>query len=124
MAHKYFYDTGEEKLGPVTGNELVQLRAAGQIDNKTWVRREDSETWRPLGSVDLREEEYEEANPSLWKLLTRHMPVSRLILLVAVLVPRLVEGAPTHDCRMVKVAVNFFEPLGNKAVNGNGIRVI
>lgn len=85
MAHKYFYDTGEEKLGPVTGNELVQLRAAGQIDNKTWVRREDSETWRPLGSVDLREEEYEEANPSLWKLLTRHLPLSRIILLVAVL---------------------------------------
>ncbi len=86
MAHKYFYDTGEEKLGPVTGNELVQLRAAGQIDNKTWVCREDSETWRPLGSVDLREEEYEEANPSLWKLLTRHLPLSRIILLVAVLV--------------------------------------
>ena len=86
MARKFYYDTGSEKIGPVTGNELVRLRAAGQLDDNTWVRREDSETWRPLGSVDLREEEYEEANPSLWKLLTRHMPLSRLILLVAVLV--------------------------------------
>lgn len=86
MAHKYYYDTGEEKIGPVTGNELVQLRAAGQIDSKTWVRREDSETWRPLSSVNLRQEEEEEANPSLWRLLTRNMPVSRIILMVSVLV--------------------------------------
>ena len=86
MAHKYYYDTGEEKIGPVTGNELVQLRAAGTIDNKTWVRREDSETWRPLSSVNLRQEEEEEANPSLWRLLTRNMPASRIILMVSVLV--------------------------------------
>ena len=86
MAHKYYYDTGEEKIGPVTGNELVQLRAAGTIDNKTWVRREDSETWRPLSSVNLRQEEEEEANPSLWRLLTRNMPASRIILMISVLV--------------------------------------
>lgn len=86
MARKYFYDTGEEKVGPVSGNELVQLRAAGQIDNKTWVRRDDSETWRPLGAVNLRAEEEEEANPSLWRLLTRHMPVSQIILIVSVIV--------------------------------------
>ncbi|MBR3925757.1 MAG: DUF4339 domain-containing protein [Akkermansia sp.] len=86
MARKYFYDTGEEKIGPVTGNDLVQLRASGQIDNKTWVRRDDSETWRPLGAVNLREEEEEEANPSLWRLLTRHMSVSQIILIVSVIV--------------------------------------
>lgn len=86
MARKYYYDTGEEKIGPVTGNELVQLRASGQIDNKTWVRREDSSTWRPLGSTDLREEEAEEANPSLWKLLTRSMSTGNLVLLGAVAV--------------------------------------
>ena len=86
MARKYFYDTGEEKIGPVSGNELVQLRAAGQIDNKTWVRREDSSTWRPLGSTDLREEEAEEANPSLWKLLTRNISTGNLVLLGAVAV--------------------------------------
>ncbi|MDO5473215.1 MAG: DUF4339 domain-containing protein [Akkermansia sp.] len=86
MARKYYYDTGEEKIGPVTGNELVQLRAAGQIDNSTWVRREDSSTWRPLGSTDLREEEQEEANPSLWKLLTRNLSTGNIILLISVVV--------------------------------------
>lgn len=86
MARKYYYDTGEEKIGPVTGNELVQLRAAGRIDNKTWVRREDSSTWRPLGSTDLREEEEEEANPSLWKLLTRNVSTGQLVLFGAVAV--------------------------------------
>ena len=64
MARKFFYDTGEQKVGPVTGDRLVQLRAAGEIDDSTWVRRADSSTWRPLGSVNLREEEEREANPS------------------------------------------------------------
>ncbi|MBQ2380695.1 MAG: DUF4339 domain-containing protein [Akkermansia sp.] len=86
MARKFYYDTGKEKIGPVSGNELVQLRAAGEIDNKTWVRREDSSTWRPLGSTDLREEEEEEANPSLWKLLFRNASVGQVVLFVAVAV--------------------------------------
>lgn len=86
MGRKYYYDTGEEKIGPVTGNELVQLRAAGQINNNTWVRREDSSTWRPLGSTDLREAEEEEANPSLWKLLTRNLSTGNLIMMGAVAV--------------------------------------
>ena len=31
MARKFYYDNGSEKIGPVTGNELVRLRAAGQL---------------------------------------------------------------------------------------------
>lgn len=87
MARRFYYDTGTEKVGPVTGNELVRLRAAGQIADDTWVRREDSGTWRPLSSVNLREEEQEEANPGLWTVLKRSgllMPL--LMLAVGVIV--------------------------------------
>ena len=86
MARKFFYDTGEQKVGPVTGNQLVQLRAAGEINDQTWVRRADSATWRPLGSVNLREEEEQEANPSLWRLLMRSMSWQSLLLLIAVVI--------------------------------------
>lgn len=86
MARKFYYDDGEQKIGPVTGNDLVQLRATGQISPDTWVRREDSATWRPLSSVDLRAEEEEEAHPSLWRLLRRSMTWQSLLLLIALLV--------------------------------------
>lgn len=86
MARKFFYDNGEQKIGPVTGNDLVQLRAAGQISDDTWVRREDSSTWRPLAQIDLRREEEEEANPSLWRLLRRSMSWQSLLLLIALFI--------------------------------------
>ncbi len=85
MARKYYYDTGEEKVGPVRGEELLRLRATGELADDTWVRAEDSSTWRPLSSVNLRREEEEAANPSLWKLLLRHVPLSSLILTLAFL---------------------------------------
>lgn len=83
MARKYYYDTGEQKLGPVSGTELVQLRASGDINDNTWVRRADSSTWRPLSSIDLREEEEQEANPSLWRLILRSLSWQTILLLVA-----------------------------------------
>lgn len=86
MARKFYYDTGSEKVGPVTGNELVRLRAAGQLDDNTWVRREDSGTWRPLHSVNLREEEEEEANPGLLKTLWRSGMLVPLLLVALGLV--------------------------------------
>ncbi len=86
MARKYYYDTGEEKVGPVSGDDLLRLRATGELADDTWVRAADSSTWRPLASVDLREEEAEAANPSLWKLLLRHVSLPSLILAVAVLI--------------------------------------
>lgn len=86
MARKFFYDTGEQKVGPVTGNRLVQLRAAGEIQDDTWVRRADSGTWRPLSSVDLRREEQQEANPGLWRLLMRNFSWQSLLLFAAVVI--------------------------------------
>ncbi|MBQ2813743.1 MAG: DUF4339 domain-containing protein [Akkermansia sp.] len=86
MARKFYYDTGEEKVGPVTGQELVRLRAAGKLLDDTWVRREDSATWRPLHSVNLREEEEEEANPGLFKVLWRSGLLLPLLLVAVGLV--------------------------------------
>ncbi len=90
MARKYFYDDGENKVGPVSGEDLLRLRAAGTLADNTWVRAEKSSTWRPLASVDLREEEEEAANPSFWKILRRHMPLRTIIMLVALLIVFLV----------------------------------
>ncbi len=92
MARKYFYDDGENKVGPVTGADLLRLRATGVVTDDTWVRSEKSATWRPFASVDLREEEREVANPSLWKILLRHMPLRTLIMLAALLLVLLVAG--------------------------------
>ncbi len=92
MARKYYYDDGENKVGPVSGEDLLRLRASGSLSDDTWVRSEKSATWRPLASVDLREEEAEARNPSFWKILRRHMPLRSIILLVAVLVVFVVAG--------------------------------
>ena len=71
MARRFYYDTGAEKVGPVTGADLVRLRASGEISNDTWVRRADNNTWRPLHTVNLSEEEEEERNPGLFTVLRR-----------------------------------------------------
>lgn len=84
MARQFYYDTGKEKVGPVSGNDLVRLRDQGAVSPATWVRRADSETWRPLSSVNLKEEEEEEHNPSLWRVLTRNLGIGRLLMIIAV----------------------------------------
>ena len=71
MARKFYYDTGTEKVGPVSGNDLVRLRASGEITDETWVRRADNNTWRPLHTVNLSEEEEEERNPGMFTVLKR-----------------------------------------------------
>ncbi len=84
MARRFYYDTGEEKIGPISGEELLRLRASGEIANDTWVRSENSQTWRPMHSVNLREEEEELRNPSLIKLLLKHASWSTIIMAVAI----------------------------------------
>ena len=84
MARQFYYDTGKEKIGPVTGYDLLRLRTEGSIEDSTWVRRADSLTWRHFSEVDLRKEEEEEANPSLWRLLMRHTSWRGVLLFVAV----------------------------------------
>lgn len=82
MARKFYYDDGNEKHGPVSGDELVRLREEGSISNDTWVRREDNGTWRPLGTVDLHAEEEEARNPSILGLLRRNGLLGPAILFV------------------------------------------
>ena len=85
MARKFIYDTGEEKLGPVTGRELLRLRAEGEIDDNTWVRPANSRTWRPLRHTDLREEKDKESKRGawggLWRVLFRHMSFKTMLVL-------------------------------------------
>ncbi len=86
MARTYYYDTGERKVGPVSGEDLLRMRATGELSGDTWVRVSTSSTWRPLAAVDLREEEEEARNPSLWKILTRNLSLRSILLLAALFV--------------------------------------
>ncbi len=86
MARKFYYDNGTEKVGPVTGAELLRLRASGEINNETWVRRADNNTWRPLHSVNLSEEEEEERNPSLFTILKRSGLIGPVLIVLLALV--------------------------------------
>ena len=87
MARKFYYDTGTEKVGPVSGNDLVRLRASGEITDETWVRRADKNTWRPLHTVNLSEEEEEERNPGLFTVLKRSgMLVPALLMAVGLVI--------------------------------------
>ncbi len=86
MARKFYYDTGSEKVGPVTGADLVRLRASGEISNETWVRRADSSTWRPLHTVNLSEEEEEERNPGFFTILRRSGLLGPVLIFILMLV--------------------------------------
>ncbi len=90
MSRKFYYDTGKEKGGPVSGFDLLKLRRQGVINDATWVKEGKSSTWRQLAAVDLSKEEDEVANPSLLHLLTHHFSLSTIIILVAVLAVLLV----------------------------------
>lgn len=86
MARQFYYDTGSEKIGPVSGTELVRLRSIGEINDDTWVRRADNNTWRPLHTVNLREEEEEERNPGFFTLLRRSGLLGPVLILLLGLV--------------------------------------
>ncbi len=84
MARKFYYDTGEKKVGPVSGTDLLRLLREGEVDAKTWVRRDGASTWRQLSSVDLREEEEAERNPGLWRVLRSLLPLRTLLVVLLV----------------------------------------
>lgn len=82
MARKFYYDADGEKLGPVTGQELIYLRAEGEISDNTWVRPEDSQTWRPYAATDLREERKKQSGAGgLWRQLFRNLsPTTKIVM--------------------------------------------
>ena len=102
MSRKFYYDIDGEKHGPVTGQELLYLRAGGKIDGKTWVRAENSQTWRPFDSVDLREERKKQASSGIWRQLFRNISPGTLAIMGMVLVILVV---------LLVVAVSFLWPL-------------
>ncbi len=86
MTRKFYYDTGEEKIGPVTGQDLVRLLQQGEIQEDTWVRRAESSTWRQLANVDLREEEKREKTRNLWSTLWASLPPGAIVGLICLLI--------------------------------------
>ncbi|MBQ9096439.1 MAG: DUF4339 domain-containing protein [Akkermansia sp.] len=90
MARKFYYDADGEKLGPVSGQELLYLRAEGRINDATWVRAEDSQTWRPFSSVNLNEERRKEAEAGPWRRMLSSASPRTLLLLGLILLSLLV----------------------------------
>lgn len=87
MARKFYYDHDGEKLGPVSGQELLHLRAQGEIDGNTWVRPEDSQTWRPLAHTDLREESEKRKNRGpLLQMLSGLSPLTLLLMVLVIVI--------------------------------------
>ena len=118
MARQFFYDTGAEKVGPVSGTDLVRLRASGEISDETWVRRADSSTWRPLHTVNLSEEEEEERNPGLFTILKRSGLLGPLLIFLLGLVLFIVFAVGAIKLFWPVLLVIFFIWLLNKALNG------
>ncbi len=73
MSTEFYYDTGEEKIGPISASELLLLHQQGTITADTWVRRGDSSTWRRYADTDLRRERQIEKRKSFWRLLWQQM---------------------------------------------------
>lgn len=78
-SQQFHYDTGSEKLGPVSGAELLCLLAAGEITPETWVRRADSSTWRQLSNIDLSKEKEEEQKRSVRRALWQSLSPATIV---------------------------------------------
>ncbi|HSI85041.1 MAG: DUF4339 domain-containing protein [Candidatus Methylacidiphilales bacterium] len=53
---RYFYaDKNNNPKGPVTGDDLTELRRNGQVNDKTRVFEEGATEWQSLGKVIPRE---------------------------------------------------------------------
>ncbi len=102
MSRKFYYDIDGEKHGPVTGQELLYLRAGGKIDGKTWVRAENSQTWRPFDSVDLSAERKQQASAGILSQLFRNIPLGTKIAIGLVLLIILV---------LLVIAIKFLWPI-------------
>ena len=118
MARKFYYDTGAEKIGPVSGADLVRLRASGEISNETWVRRADNNTWRPLHTVNLQEEEEEERNPGLFTILKRSGMLGPLLIFLLGLVIFIIIAIGAIKVFWPVLLVIFVIWLLSKALNG------
>lgn len=94
MSKHYYYDDGEAKKGPVTARELQRLLDEGAMTPDTWVRPEDSTTWRRWIDTDFTEEEVKTAR-SPWAGLWANLSLGQklgLVLFGLLLLPILAVG--------------------------------
>lgn len=53
MAHRWYYQMLLEEFGPVTAEQIRQLRSEGTLADDDLVRREDQESWQPLSTMSV-----------------------------------------------------------------------
>ncbi len=96
MSNNYYYDDGESKKGPVSARELQRLVDEGTLSTETWVRREESTTWRKWIDTDFTEEEIETPSGGVFSAFFRRMSLAQklaLVLIALLLLPLLILGA-------------------------------
>ncbi len=79
MAQQFYYDSGTEKIGPISGVDLVQLSHEGRITPDTWVRRAESSTWRRLADIDLTKEKEKEQKRSFWRAIWQQLTPAHIV---------------------------------------------
>lgn len=84
-SQRFYYDSGTEKLGPISGAELLRLLASGEVTRETWVRRENSTTWRPLASIDLSKEQEQEKKRTVRRALWNSLSPTAILGIICLL---------------------------------------
>lgn len=95
MSKNYYYDDGNAKHGPVSARELQRLIDEGALSPETWVRPENSGTWRKWIDTEFTEEEVKTASGGVFSALFGRMsPVQKLAiaLFCLLLLPVLIVG--------------------------------
>lgn len=88
---RYYYDDGSARKGPVSYRELVQLSDEGVLSSDSWIRKENSPTWRRLKDTDFAEEKTSPTNGILASLSYRQK--LWLIIGILLLAPLVIVGA-------------------------------
>ncbi|MCD7798337.1 MAG: DUF4339 domain-containing protein [Akkermansiaceae bacterium] len=54
---RYYYDDGEGRKGPASARELRRLLEEGGLTPDSWIRPENSATWRRWADTEFEEDE-------------------------------------------------------------------
>lgn len=88
---RYYYDDGSARKGPVSFRELEQLSAEGVINPDSWIRKENSPTWRRMKDTDFSDDKPTPAGGFLAALSARQK--LWLIIGILILAPIVIVGA-------------------------------
>lgn len=95
MSKRYYYDDGDAKHGPVSARELQRLIDEGTLSPETWVRPEDSGTWRKWIDTEFTEEEVKAASGGTFSALFGRMGLAQklaIALFCLLLLPFVIVG--------------------------------